>query len=441
MGNSFNFGFRGWLLLIYQAIAFVTFTAFTNWPMNILGDIYGGAQTMSTIYTVCTLLGIVVQLVISAFFIRKIKNVKAMSCGLGVISVVLALGIMVIPPSMLSVYYVVYGAEVLFVILWCTFSIGILAGQWFPRKKGAFMGIATLAFPITNGLIGNFAGRVFKNGAPDVFGAFLPYFILAVIGLLIGIIFIKSYPEQCGGYRDNDKSITPEVAKAMMDAELEAKRTSVWKIGAVITNRDFWFVVIPMGAMLMCAVGFATQTNAILGSAGPELDKFGGFSGVMLMFCIFGIIGSYVLGLIDTKLGTKKAIIISVVFMILSGVIGMIPNVTCLVVSVILLAVFQGASSNFTVSAAAQYWRREDFQSVFTCVNPIANIIQAVGPMMIASLFFTRGVQAVYMSILIFGIISLICILLFSAKHVKIVDDKLRAKAGKELDDALVGRK
>lgn len=58
-----------------------------------------------------------------------------------------------------------------------------------------------------------------------------------------------------------------------------------------------------------------------------------------------------------------------------------------------------------------------------------------------ASLFFSKGIQAVYMSSLIFGIVSLICILLFGAKHVKVVDDKLRAKAGKVLDDALVGRK
>ncbi len=441
MGKNLNFGVRGWLLLIYQALAFVTFTVFSNWPMNILGDMYGGAQKLSTIYTVCTLLGIVVQLIISAFFIRKIKNMKLFSSVLGVICIVLALGIMVIPPSMLTFYQIVYGAVVFFTIMWSTFSIGILVGQWFPRKKGAFMGIATLAFPITNGVIGTFANRVFKFGAPDVFGAFLPYFILTVIAVLIGIIFIKSYPEQCGGYRDNDKSITPEAANAMMEAEIEGKRTSVWKIGRVLTLRDFWLAVIPMGSMLLCAVGFATQTNAILGSAGAELDKFGGFSGVMLMFCIFGIIGSYVLGIVDARIGTKKAVLISVILMVLSGIIGIIPNTFCLVLSVIVLALFQGSSSNFTVSFTAQYWRREDFQSVFSCVNPIANVIQAMGPMMIAALFFGKGVTAVYTAILIFGVISLICILLFSAKHVKTVDDRLRKAAGKPLDNELADRK
>ncbi|HIZ08207.1 MAG TPA: hypothetical protein IAA08_09755, partial [Candidatus Eubacterium avistercoris] len=70
-----------------------------------------------------------------------------------------------------------------------------------------------------------------------------------------------------------------------------------------------------------------------------------------------------------------------------------------------------------------------------------ANVIQAMGPMMIAALFFGKGVTAVYTVILIFGVLSLICILLFSAKHVKTVDDRLRKAAGKTLDNELADRK
>ena len=39
------------------------------------------------------------------------------------------------------------------------------------------------------------------------------------------------------------------------------------------------------------------------------------------------------------------------------------------------------------------------------------------------------------------GAVSLVLILLFSVKHVKEVDDKYRAAAGKPLDDELSGRK
>lgn len=438
--KNINIGFRGWMLLIYQALAFFAFIVFTNYPMNILADMYGGAQKISSLYTACILAGIVVQLILSSF-IGKIKKMKRLGVVFGVITMVLALCIMLIPPSQPGAWQVCFGLVCFFSSMWATFSLGILVGQWFPRRKGTIMGIATLAFPIGNGLIGTFAGMVFAKGYPDVFGAFLPFWIICVIGLVIGIIFIKDYPEQCGCYRDNDKSITPEVAKAMMEAEIEAKRTSVWNIKGTLTNRDFWLISVPMGTMLMCCIGIATQSNAILGMFGDQLAPFGGFGGVMLMYAVIGCIGSYALGLFDTKVGTKKAIILSVIFMIISGILGSFHNVNCLIASFVFLGLFTGASSNFTVSAAAQYWRREDFPSVFACVNPVANIIQCIGPMAVAILMGTKGYTAAFTMTAIIGVISLIMALLFSPKHVKEVDDKRREKVGKPLDDALVGRK
>lgn len=438
--KSINIGFRGWMLLIYQALAFLAFIVFTNYPMNILADMYGGAQRLSSLYTTCTLIGIVVQLLLSSF-IGKIRNIKRLGVCFGVIAMALAMCIMLIPPSHAGIWQVCYCFVVFFSSLWATFSLGILVGQWFPRRKGTIMGIATLAFPVGNGLIGSFAGMVFAKGYPDVFGAFLPFWIICVIGLVIGIVFIKDYPEQCGCYRDNDASITPEVAKAMMESEIEAKRTSVWNVKGTLTNRDFWLISIPMGTMLMCCIGIATHTKTIFGLFGDQLAPFGGFGGVMLMYAIVGCIGSYALGLFDTKFGTKKAIMLSVIFMIISGVVGSFQNVTCLIVAIVFLGLFTGASSNFTVSAAAQYWRREDFSSVFACVNPVANIIQCFGPMAVAILMGIKGYQAAFAMTAVIGVISLILTCLFSPKHVKEVDDKRREKVGKPLDDALVGRK
>lgn len=439
--KSINLGFRGWMLVIYQAIAFFTFTAFTNWPMNILADMYGGSQTVSTIYTVATLVCIVVQLILSRF-IGKIKNVKLMSVILGAITLVLALGIMYIPPAQQMLWQVCFALITFFSVLYCTFTIGILVGQWFPRRKGTVMGIATFAFPIANGLIGAFAGMVFKfNPAinavvPDVAGAFLPFFILCAVGLLIGAIFLKDYPEQCGAYRDNDKSLTPEVARAMMETEIENKRTSVWTLGHTLGSRDFWFATIPMGALLMCAVGMMTQTNSILASF-PELP----FAGIMAMVMVVACFGSWLLGVLDTKFGTKKAILISVIVMIIGGAVGSINSAPTLVIALVCLSIFMGASSNFTVSCAAQYWRREDFANVFACVNPIANILQALGPMMVAILLATKGYNMAFTVVAIIGVVSLLLILLFKPAHVKEVDDKYRSAAGKPLDDILVGRK
>lgn len=441
--KSINFGARGWILIIYQFLAYLAFVAFTNWPMNALADMYGGSQTVSTIYTAGMVVGVIIQLILSRN-IGKVKSIKGLSVILGVVSMAFALCIMLIPPSMLVLWQIAYFLECLIVTIWCTFILGILIGQWFPRRKGTVMGLVTIAFPIGNALLSPFAAMVFANMAtthvPNVAGAFLPFFIICCIGLLLGALFLKDYPEQVGAYRDNDKSMTPEVGKAMMEQEIENKKTTVWTLGHTFKSIDFWCLTLPMGFMLMGAVGTMTQTTSIIGTYGfgPQTPQFGM---IMLGVSVIAIIGSYVLGLLDTKFGTKRAMLIAVIAMILSGIFGAINTFPTLLVALALLGIFMGASSNFTVSGAVQYWRREDFPSVFARVNPIANVINAVGPMIIAILMISGGLFGTFTFIGILGVVSLILLLLFKPARVKALDDKYRTAAGKPLDDALVGRK
>lgn len=440
MLKNLNFGVRGWILLVYQTLAFVAFTVFSNWPMNILADMYGGATKLSTLYTTGAIIAIVIQLILSSF-IGRMKSIKLFGTIIGTISMIFIVCIMVIPPVMQSAWQACYLIECIFGPMWATFSISTLVGQWFPTKKGIFMGIATLAFPVVNGLSGLFAASVFASGVPNITGAFMPYFIICLVGFILGIAVVKDYPEQCGAYRDNDKNMTPEIAKAMLATEIENKKTSVWRSFGCLSSRDYWLITLPCGFLLMFSVGTMTQTASIIGSYGAAMDPFGGYMGVMLLIAIFGVVGSLAMGFLDQGLGTKKAMIVSCVVMLVSGVLGMAHSAGATVAALILLAIFMGASSNFTVSAAAQYWRREDFSSVFSVLNPVANLLSAIGPMIIAFTMVARGTTGVFGVIMAAGILGVILLLLFNPKNVKKVDDKRREKAGKVLDDALVGRK
>ena len=450
--KSIGFGFRGWMLILYQAIAYVTFQCFTQYPLNILSDFYGGATVVSKYYSITAMVGIVIQLLLVRPFSRA-KNVKLIGTVLGAITLVLAIGVMALPP--MPLWYVCYAAINVFSVLYATFTLGILVGQWFPTRKGTVMGIATLAFPIANGLLGPFASSVFApigmasamGQQPVIFGlggaigkAFLPFFIVSVIGWLIGIIFVTDYPEQCGAYRDNDKSLTPEIAKAIMMAEIENKRTSVWTFVHTLACAEYWFSTLTIAALLSCSIGLMSQTNAMI-TAYAELD----YTTVMMLIAAFGCIGSYVIGILDTKIGTKKAMIISSVLMIISGILGNIPGPTTLVIALLFVALFMGASSNFGVSCAAQYWRREDFARIFTLSSPIGSAISSAAPMVIAGLLFGatgyKGHGGVFVFVGVCGVIATILMILFNPAHIKKMDDKYRTKAGKELDDALVGRK
>ena len=432
-----GFGFRGWMLILYQAIAYITFQVFTQYPLNILADFYGGSQKVANIYSICAVVGILVQIVLAGV-VAKMKKIKLFGAILGAVTLVLALGVMLLPAG--GAWDACYALINVISVLYATFALGILVGQWFPTRKGIVMGIATLAFPIANGLLGPFASAVFAKGFPDIKGAFLPFFIVSVIGWIIGLIFIKDYPEECGAFRDNDRSMTPEVAKAIMEQEIENKRTSVWTYLHTLKCKEFWFGTICVALLLSCSIGLMSQSNAII-THYPELD----YTMVMALVMIFGCIGSFILGVLDQKLGTKKAMIISTVLMIIGGVLGLIDNPTALMIAMIFVAMFMGASSNFGVSHAAQYWRREDFSRIFTLSSPIGSMISSASPALIAALLFGatgyKGHAGAFTFVLISGVVALVVMLIHKPSHIKEMDDKYRAAAGKPLDDALVGRK
>lgn len=444
--KSIGFGLRGWILIIVLFTGFMTFQVFTNFPLNILSDFYGGAQKIAMVYTVGTLVGIVLQIVLS-MFMPKIKSVKKLTAIFGIIALITAVGTAAVPFTNLTAWYACYFIVNLTVTIYALFSLSIIAGQWFPRRKGTVMGIATIAYPFTNGVIGFFAGSVFGQIGSGVYPAeailkgFMPFIIVAVVGYILLLVCVKDYPEQCGAYRDNDKSFTPEMAKQMMFEEMENRKTTVWTTGHIFQNRDFWFAAVTCGLLLCGAVGTMTQSNAIISSF-PQLN----YTVIMMVVAVFGAIGSWLLGVLDTAFGTKKSMIIATVLMILSGVLGFVATKTgisvLVVIALIFVAVFMGASSNYTVSAAAQYWRREDFPSVFACVNPVANIFNAVAPTIIAMLIASKlHVAGVFVFLLVAGIVGLVLMFAFSASHVKAVDDMYRAKAGKPVDDALANRK
>ena len=460
-----GFGFRGWMLMIYQFMAYLAMVCFTNWPMNALGDYYdpvSGAQGVSKIYTMAAVIGVIIQVIVSPK-IGKIKSIHKLSIVMAVISMAAAFGVMMCAPGKL--WNACYFATCLVLIIWCTFVIGVLIGQWFPRRKGVVMGLVTIAFPIGNALMGPFLGKAMgmtmgmaAEGAPHaaivgavapvVRSAFLPFFIIICVGIIIGAFLVKDYPEMVGAYRDNDKSMTPEKAKAMMEFEIENKKTSVWTLGKTLACPDFWLITIPMGFLLVGAVGMMTQTANIFGSAGiiPGSNEF---NMVMTINAVFAIAGSYLLGVIDTKIGTRKSMLIAMALMVVSGILGVIGGKTMVIAAMWILGIFMGASSNYTVSGSVQYWRIEDFPTVFGKVNPLANLMNNMAPMVIAGLMFMNAAQThgqpqaapAFAFLAVAGVISLIMLLLFKPARVKKYDDKYRTAAGKPLDDVLVGRK
>ncbi|MCF0230269.1 MAG: MFS transporter [Parasporobacterium sp.] len=433
--KSINFGFRGWILILFQAAGFYTYCIFNSFAQNIQAggnaEFFGWNPNMvSTVYTITVLLTIVFQFA-AAGKVATAKSVKKLALIFEIISLIF--GVLMATVFVSEVLWLIFFAcAIFFSLVGATLIMGILVGQWFPRRKGTVMGIATFAFPITNAFLSLFATKYFMyNGMGMRMGtllAYAPYLIVSVIVLILGAVFLKDYPEQAGCYRDNDRSLTPDAARAIMEAEIAAKKNSVWKLGNTLKMGDFWLLVIPQGLLLASSVGAMCQIINILNLYPEVYEKYGNIQ--MLGVCVVACFGSWLLGVIDTKFGTKKAIIISSVLMIISGVLGFIQSLPTLMISLALLCVFEGAASNFGVSSAAQYWRREDFATVWGWENPAINVIQAFGPMLVAIVGAKAGFPVVFGIFAILGIISLVLIILFKPARIAARDAKYRAEAG-----------
>lgn len=452
-----GFGARGWLLIVVLFTSFMMFQVFTNFPLNILKDFYGGDKAIAPIMSIGTFIGIVLQIIISSF-VGRIKSIKRVAAVVGCIALLSAIVVAAVPVKFndqhapqVTIPMLWYAAYLLVNVcstMYALFFLSILAGQWFPTRKGTVMGIATIAYPFCNGVIGFFAATALTpldNGKePAIFMAFLPFIIVCAIGYLLFLVGISDYPEQVGAYRDNDKNLTPEIAKKMMEEEIENKKTSVWHTGHTFISRDFWFASVTCGLILMAAIGTMVRSQDIIAYF-PKLD----YKIIMLIVAIFGAIGSWLLGVLDTAVGTKKSMLLATCLMILAGILGTIAAFNQIgvlaTISMVCIAMSMGASSNYTVSVAAQYWRREDFQSVFACLNPLSNIFNALAAVVVTFIINSNStgnnIPAVFAFVGILGVVAFILMSLFSAKHVKETDDKYREAAGKPLDDALVGRK
>lgn len=432
--KSLGYGFRGTLMIIYQTIAFYIFCLFNAFAQNIQAAgnemMFGwSAARVSQVYTVIILVGVFFQLLFS----RKIansKSVKWLSIIFLSISILCGFGMATLFANE-SLWLVLFAMSIFFSQVGSTFLVGILIGQWFPRRKGTVMGITTLAFPITTGVfLSIFAKNYFTKGP---FIAYLPFLIVAIIGVIIAIVFLSDYPEQCGAYPDNDKNMDPETAKALLANEIELKKKSVWTVKNTLKCKDFWFMVIPEGILLATSVGAMVKMFDILSYYPDFFAKYGTIA--LIMVTVFACLGSYILGLIDTKFGTKKAVIISCIFAVLTGVLGIIASLPTLIIGFYLLIIYMGAGSNFAVSLTAQYWKREDFAAVYGVFNPVANIIQAFGPMLVIMVGGRFGYHIALGVIGIHGVIALILICMVNPKRIDAIDRKYRQEAGLPVTD------
>lgn len=248
---------------------------------------------------------------------------------------------------------------------------GTLVANWFPKKKGIVMGYTTMGHNFASAFyVAIMTGLIATMGSMNK-ASCLPGVAAIILGI-VGFIFMRNTPQERGINPDN---VSDEVYASEYDT---AEDDSDWTTIKLLKTKETWFAAIFTGLFQICSVGVMQQLVT------RNIRDFGMTQGaaltLMTIVALIGVFGSWIIGVIDQKIGTKKtmqffgiwyaaALVINV---LAKGQVGLL-----FYLSILMIGMGIGGSANFTTSLPTSIFGRQGFDKVNSVVFPIQGFVTA----------------------------------------------------------------
>lgn len=248
---------------------------------------------------------------------------------------------------------------------------GTLVANWFPKKKGIVMGYTTMGHNFASAFyVAIMTGLIATMGSMNKASWLLG--VAAIILGIVGFIFMRNTPQERGINPDN---VSDEVYASEYDT---AEDDSDWTTIKLLKTKETWFAAIFTGLFQICSVGVMQQLVT------RNIRDFGMTQGaaltLMTIVALIGVFGSWIIGVIDQKIGTKKtmqffgiwyaaALVINV---LAKGQVGLL-----FYLSILMIGMGIGGSANFTTSLPTSIFGRQGFDKVNSVVFPIQGFVTA----------------------------------------------------------------
>lgn len=370
--SVFDFGTAGWGTILYCLFMFFFYVGMVNDGTNELAPTVAaniGCQTG----TILQLNGYAGMVGVIGFIIVGQINRKIGARATSAIFTILA-----------GIAYIVCGNSVnlpMYFISMCLVVTGImsagyiaggtLVANWFPKKKGIVMGYTTMGH--------NFASAFYVailTGLVSIFGNIqsgcVPIGIAAILLGIIGAVFMRNTPQERGLNPDN-------VPDAVYQKEYDTTKgdESGWTVLKLLKTKELWLAAITTGAFQICSVGVMSQLVT------RNTRDFGMTTDsaliMMTIIALIGVVGSWLIGIIDDRIGTKKTMqlfgvwyCIALIFNVISDNVGI-----TFVISILMIGMGIGGSANFTTSLPTSIFGRQGFDKVNAVIFPIQGFVTA----------------------------------------------------------------
>lgn len=371
----FGFG-KGWGTIIYCLLMFWFYAGMVNDSSNIVAPAVAaklGVQPGSVLQmgTVAAMVGVIFFFVMGAVNRKIGPRVTSFIClilgGIGYFGMgragslaVYAIFLCICTIGCMSAGYIAGGA---------------LVAQWFPKKKGIVMGYTTMGHNMATGFfVPLITWLVSKMGVTNA--VIIPA-ILVILLAICGILFIRNTPQERGINPDNvtDEEFKNEYFNETIDED------GGWTVGKLLKRKTFWLVAIASGGFQFVSTVIITQLvvrNQEVGFTEAQAV------GIMTILAFAGIAGSWLIGALDQKLGTKKTMIMFGIWYAIALMLEVTEKRALVIVFLVMFAVALGGSANFTTSLPAAVFGRHGFAKVNSVLFPIQALVSSLG-------FFVNG--------------------------------------------------
>lgn len=429
--TSSNFGVKGWIIMILTFFSILLMSNICYDSLNVTIPVFGStfAQLMGAPESTGATIGMLYMFSTVAAWVSVIgAGLWGALCGKltcrrtwAASLIVGAIGCLVWSQATNAVVYFIglalsYVGGMGFAYI---ASLNVIS-NWFPRKKGLAMGWVTIGFPLSAVIATPLCSALLAS--LGLSGIYYLYAILCVVLAIIVFLYVRDYPEEKGAYPDNDASYDKAQAEAELKAGLEYMKTSPWTGKKLLRTGTVWKMVVSLGVMELLSLGIMTNFM-------PRMQQIGYAEGQIIpMLAVAGLlacVGSVLCGLLDAKVGPKKAIIITYIVAIISIVLNVVAGniktagneglaTVLFFISLPFLAIMLGGAANYLVSLTNTIWGRYDFPAAYRLLKPLVAVVGALGMTIVGGIgnagpgygvaYMVLGVLAVIGTVIMFTV-------------------------------------
>lgn len=365
-----NFGKAGWGTILYCMAMFWFYVGFVNDGSNITAPAVAERLGVAsgTVLNMNSIAGIVG--VIFFIIIGQINRKIGARLTSGIFTIIAGIGYIVIGNAPNIAIYTIAMCFVVGGIMSAGYIAGgTLVAQWFPKKKGVVMGYTTMGHNLASAfyvpLITFLVGR-FGVGQ----GVMVPAISAIILGIL-GFLFIRNTPQERGLNPDN---VSDEVYKSEYFLD-KVDGNGGWTTKKLLSTKELWLAAITTGFFQICSVGVMSQLvvrNVSLGFSQVEAVS------IMTLLACIGVVGSWLIGILDDKIGTKKTMVLFGIWYILALLANISETTVGIYLSIFMIGMAIGGSANFTTSLPASIFGRHGFDKVNSVIFPIQGFVTSL---------------------------------------------------------------